>query len=145
MDAEAGFGRWPMMGTAPRGYHRDGMEDRRLDWSSAEVSGGQLTVPLSGEGSKEWAKQFGWVAERLQGNSADWGEVRASKRSVKVAGVAPGSEPDVRHFLESVLAQVNADHAEPDRAGPEEDGGGPDAEMTATFRSFAEPEDSQAP
>ncbi len=115
-----------------------------MDWSEAEVSDGQLTVPLSGEGSKGWAERFGWVAERLQGSSASWGAVKASKSSIKVAGVVPGSEADVRHFLESVLAQVNADHAEPDEAGPEQDGG-PDAEMTATFRSFAEPEDSQAP
>lgn len=120
------------------------MDERRLDWSSAEVSGGQLTVPLSGEGSKGWAERFGWVAERLQGNSASWGEVTASKSSVKVAGVAPGSEADVRHFLESVLAQVNADHAKPDEDRRGENGG-PDAEMTETFRSFAEPEDSQAP
>ena len=120
------------------------MDERSLDWSNAEVSDGRLTVPLTGDPETAWTEEFAWVAERLSSSgSATWGEVKAAKKKVTVAGVQPGSEADVRHFLESVVQQVNADQAADTGEEPsgDQDGGGaggPDKEMTEAFRSFGE-------
>lgn len=116
------------------------MEARRLEWSEAEVADARLTVPLAGEPDSAWTEEFGWVAERLAGgNSAGWGKIEASKKKVTVERVVPGAESDLRHFLESVVQQVNADHAKPpdgDERGAEDDG--PDRQMTEAFRAFAD-------
>ena len=74
------------------------------------------------------------------------------KKSVGVIGVSEGSEERLRHFLESVVEQANADHrpddSERDDSGDDadEDENGdddrdesePDAEMSERFRSFAD-------
>jgi chromatin remodeling complex protein RSC6 len=70
---------------------------------------------------------------------------------VRVADVSDGSEERLRHFLESVVAQANADHTPDDSdrdedAEDEEDEGGdddrdaasPDDEMSERFRSFSD-------
>jgi hypothetical protein len=118
------------------------MEERALDWSTAEVSNGTLTVALTGDSTSSWTREFAWVADRLQRTgSASWGEVKLTKKKVTVAGVTPGAEADLRHFLESVVQQVNADHREEDdegRDGGGDDGSaGPDQQMTDAFRGFA--------
>ena len=75
------------------------------------------------------------------------------KKSVRVADVSEGSEERLRHFLESVVEQANADH-QPDeterddsdedadeneeRDDDDRDDAGPDAEMSERFRSFAD-------
>jgi hypothetical protein len=62
-----------------------------------------------------------------------------------VSDVKPGAEAKLRHHLESIVAQANAAHEAREREGrgePEERDderrGGPDAEMTGRFRSFAD-------
>jgi DNA-binding ferritin-like protein len=125
------------------------MEELRLDWSSAEVSDGCLTVPLTGDADSTWTEEFAWVAERLSGGgSVTWGEVKAAKKKVTVAAVKPGSESDVRHFLESIVQQVNADQAKTDEDSKERESGedetGPDGQMTEAFRGFGEPSEDSA-
>lgn len=76
--------------------------------------------------------------------------MRVKKQTVRVSEVVPGSEEKLRHHLESVVEQANADHAGPESGGDAEDGAderseqpdadGPDAQMAERFRSFAEPE-----
>jgi hypothetical protein len=98
-----------------------------------------------------WKDSFEAVA-RLLASSADWGEVTLKKKSVAVADVSEGSEERLRHFLESVVEQANADH-QPDDAERDDsdedadedeerdddsDDAGPDAEMSERFRSFAD-------
>jgi hypothetical protein len=125
------------------------MEELRLDWSSAEVADGQLTVPLTGDADSAWTQEFAWVAERLSGGgSVTWGEVKAVKKKVTVAGVKPGSESDLHHFLESIVQQVNADQGKADEDAtegePGEDDDGADGQMTEAFRGFGEPPDGAA-
>jgi hypothetical protein len=123
------------------------MEEHRLDWSSAEVADGRLTVPLTGDADSAWTEEFAWVAERLSGGgSVTWGEVKAVKKKVTVASVKPGSESDLRHFLESIVQQVNADRGKGDDHGEDreddQDDESPDRQMTEAFRGFGEaPED----
>ena len=117
-----------------------------LDWSTAEVKNSKLTVPLGGDIPKGWRKAFA-ATVRLLG-SGEWGEIQVKRDTVRVSDVEPGSEEKLRHHLEAVVQQANAEH-EPDEdeedaapdavqsgpgAGDEDES--PDAEMTRRFRSF---------
>jgi hypothetical protein len=114
-----------------------------IDWSSAEVHGGDVTVDLAGKVPKQSRERFEAVRSLLGESSGAWGEVKLVKRTIHVHGLRPGEEHELRHFLDSVIVQVNAalpshdEEAErasrtPDRAAII------DAEMTATLRSFAQ-------
>ena len=116
-------------------------EPRQIDWDSARIKDATLTVELSGPSSKAWGAQFEHVLVLLDTPHNNWGEVKLTKQAIKVAGVQPGVESELRHFLESIVLQANSDVA-PDP--PEQDAdseGDPaselDESMTATFRSFA--------
>ena len=111
--------------------YADGMSD--IEWSSAEVSDGTLTVALSEKTSKEWRERFTGVLERLGGDG-----IEVKKEKVVVSGVEPGKEGDVRHLLESAVLQANADlGADEDEDEREDDVSEADREMTAAFRAFA--------
>lgn len=122
------------------------MTDLHLDWSTAEVRGGKLNVPLDDKPTREWSASFE-KTERLLGRG-DW-KVKLKKREVVVSEVEPGSEERLRFFLESLVQEANAEVADDedderdDAAGEAEDEAGsddendPDAEMTDRFRSFA--------
>ncbi|MFZ2112483.1 MAG: hypothetical protein WAU77_01980 [Solirubrobacteraceae bacterium] len=62
-----------------------------------------------------------------------------SQSTVNVAGVQQGSEPELRHFLESVVLQANSD-TQPEAPEDDDAGGEPDVDeqMTATFKTFAQ-------
>lgn len=111
----------------------------RIDWAGAQAGDGRLTVGLGGEPSAAWAKRAAAVAERLAGTGRDWGEVKVTRKQIVVDSPVEGREDELRHFLEGVVQQANADLA------PDDDGTGDgqgDNPMTATFRSFAdEPDD----
>jgi len=125
------------------------MSDVTLNWSTAKVEDSKLTVDLDGELPSGWKDSFDAVA-RLLASSAEWGEVSLKgKKSVRVADVSEGSEERLRHFLESVVAQANADHtpddSDEDAEDDEDEGGdddrdaaGPDDEMSERFRSFSD-------
>jgi hypothetical protein len=130
------------------------MSDVKLNWSTAKVEDSKLTVDLDGELPSGWKDSFDAVA-RLLASSADWGEVKLKgKKSVRISDVSEGSEERLRHFLESVVEQSNADHtpdeserqeaAESDESDDAEgdaedsDEPGSDAEMSERFRSFAD-------
>jgi hypothetical protein len=128
------------------------MTDVKLNWTTAKVEDSKLTVDLDGELPSGWKDSFDGVT-RLLANSADWGEVSLKgKKSVRVVDVSEGSEERLRHFLESVVAQANADHT-PEESERDEDGedddddegdhddrddASPDAEMSDRFRSFGD-------
>ena len=108
-----------------------------IDWRTAEVDGGDLTVAIDGEVSKAWAKRAAEVADRLARSPA-WGAVKVNREAIEVADVPRGCEDALRHVLESAVHHANADFA------PSEDDGdapsGEDAELTAAFQAFAEEE-----
>jgi len=123
-------------------------EPIRIDWSSAEVDGGRLTVGLSGEASKAWREQLASVVRQLE-HGDRWGAIEARKARLRVEGVTAGTEDELRFFLESAVLQANAD-LEPE---DEEDGGEeaededgdersePDSAMTDAFRAFGDAND----
>jgi hypothetical protein len=118
-------------------------ETRQIDWVSAQIEDGALTVELTGKGSKAWKARFENVLALLDTPHTTWGEVRLHKSTVKVASVQQGGEPELRHFLESAVLQANSDtqpevpedHAEDDDGGGEHD---VDEQMTATFKAFTQ-------
>src|SRR3954452_20070680 len=118
---------------------------REIDWSGAQVSAGSATLPLTGDASKRWSERFiAVVALLAQKGSARWGEVKLAKKAVTVAELQPGAEDDLRHFLDSVVTQVNSELSdEPDEktAQAKQDGADPqaaqDAEVADRLRSFA--------
>lgn len=119
------------------------MEPVRLSWTTASVNDGSLSVELAGEVSKVWKKSFEHTLKLLAGK--EWGTVEIKTGEVRVQTVAAGSEDRLRHFLESVVEQANADEEKAERQAAEaaeteeHDGEGEseiDQEMTNRFRSF---------
>jgi hypothetical protein len=115
---------------------------RQIDWESAQIHDRALDVALTGPGDKAWKKRFRTVLALLDTAHSNWGEVKLTDNGIKVAAVQPGSESELRHFLESIVLQVNSDvapeaHEESDDSDGGEDERDADEEMTATFRAFA--------
>ena len=121
-------------------------EQRQIEWATAETEGGTLTVELSSAAGKAWRRRFDGVLALLGQSEHSWGEIELTKDAIRVAAVSEGAEADLRHFLESVVLEVNS-HFESDVAvasqpdEPEDDerraADARDRQMTATFRAFA--------
>ena len=119
----------------------------RLDWSSAEVSDGELVVALDDKPPKEWKDAFERTTRLL--NRGTWDEVTLKKGRVSLRSIQPGEEDRVRHFLETVVLEANSVLAPRDDADPDAEADGPaqddaaenseDREMTERLRSFAAP------
>jgi hypothetical protein len=109
-----------------------------IDWSSAEVEDGRLTVAVGGRHSSGWTERLEEVLERLGRGGNRWGEIEAGKKKLRVDAVERGAEADLRHFLESAVLQANADAPpkEAKKSGGERSEA--DQEMTDVFRSFAD-------
>lgn len=122
------------------------MSSVKLEWASAEVNDGTLTVGLEGEPPEGWNESFERTVTLL--GQGEWGEVALQEGTVQVSDVTPGSEEKLRHHLEAIVLQANAAHDED--ADESEEGAerekreGPDAEMTDRFKAFGEPDDEEA-
>ncbi len=120
-------------------------EQRNIDWGSAEVEDATLTVELTGASSKAWKRRFESVHALLDTPHNRWGEVHLNGKAIQVADVQPGTETELRHFLESIALQVNSELPQPEE--PEQDteeethvdeAAKADRQMTAAFRAFAD-------
>ena len=109
-----------------------------IDWSSAEVDDGRLTVAVGGRRSSAWTERLEEVLERLGRGGNRWGEIEAGKKKLRVDAVERGAEADLRHFLETAVLQANADEPpkEAKKSGGERSEA--DQEMMDVFRSFAD-------
>jgi hypothetical protein len=115
-----------------------------IDWASAEVRGGELTVALAGEANAQWAERVQAIVERLDRPGSAWGATKVTESTVTVEGVGAGAEEDLRHLLDGAVQQANADYA-PDEVR-DDAGDRPsdeDSAMTEAFRSFAADEPSE--
>lgn len=123
---------------------------REIDWAGAEVRGGELTAPLSGRTSKAWSEHFESVLRLLEHGNGRWGRVSLAKKAIEVADLQPGSEPELRHFLESIVVQVNSELAPAEERRGEQDAPPvdpqeqADREMTEVMRSFADDAQSRS-
>ena len=55
-----------------------------IDWSAAEVSGGDLSVPLTGEPSKAWTDRVAEVVERLKRGGGGWDAIDVGRKAIAV-------------------------------------------------------------
>ena len=111
-----------------------------IDWASAEVSDGRLTVAFTEKPPKDWTERLQEVIDRLAQHGTGWGSIEIAKKKLHVDAVQPGSEGDLRHHLESALLQANADtnvDTDDDKATSSRSEG--DQALTDAFRAFAEP------
>ena len=76
---------------------------REIDWRTAEVRGGALTVELDGELDKEWKRNFRSVVRLLDRDGDEWREISIAKQKITVAAVKQGAEEAVRHLLEAAV------------------------------------------
>lgn|GEM_PF-5613392 len=113
---------------------------------AAPASEQVVTVPAPvSEARAPWSDSFDGVLRLLGHSTGGWGEIAHDKKAITVQGLQPKAEGDLRHFLEAVVVQVNSEVAEPasesesqtEPADPQEL---EDQEMTATLRSFGEPQ-----
>jgi len=118
-----------------------------IDWTTAAVRGGRLTVEIAGDPGREWSARVRELAERLDRPGSDWGEIAVKKTRLRVKDVAEGAEADLRHLLESAVLQANAEFApdDEDEDDGDDEGSEQDRAMTAAFRAFAEPGDDEQP
>ena len=119
------------------GMTDDAQQDTALDWSSASVDGGRLTVPVIGDVPTGWTKRVRRIVERLDHSGSSWGAVSVTKTRVRVDAVAAGAANDLHHFLESVVLQANADLREEDEDDTDDVRSDEDQQMTEAFRSLA--------
>ena len=112
------------------------MEETQIEWGSASVDDGQLTVPIEGEPSKEWAERVERVLDRLHSGGSGWGAIEVTKKKITVEAVSAGCESDLRHLLDSAVMQANADLA-PETDGEDDERSAEDQQMTDAFREFA--------
>jgi hypothetical protein len=115
----------------------DREQEAALDWGSASVDDGQLTVPLLGDVPSGWTKRAKSVVERLEHSGSSWGAIRVTKKQLRVDAVSAGSEHDVHHFLESVVLQANAAFREEQQDGDNDGRSEQDQQMTDAFRALA--------
>ena len=116
-----------------------------LDWSSAEVIDGKLTLEFSQKPPKKWRDAFARTVALL--NHGNWNTaLSARKGSVEVDPVHVGDEERVRQLLEGAALEANTklvgeDEVFADPRPDDEDGDAPelssDSESTARFRAFA--------
>ena len=118
---------------------KDDHPQASIDWASATVKDGDLTVALAGEPSADWAQRVQAVLERLERPGSGWGATKVTKTGIKVKAVTAGAEDDLRHLLDGAVQQANADFAPPEEADA---GDGElseaDSAMTEAFRSFSD-------
>ena len=120
------------------GYN-SAMEEMRIDWRSAEVEDGRLSVSLEEKPSKGWREHFERTIVLL--GSREFPQVGVKKGEIRVDGVREGAEEDLRRFLEGVVDQANTAVAAEDAHEPDNAEASEDARLTAAFRAFAdEPE-----
>src|ERR1700724_3230920 len=87
------------------------VEPRQIEWGSAQIEDATLTVELTGSASKAWKARFESVLALLDTPHSSWGEVRLTKKGIKIADLQQGRESELRHFLESIVLQANSDTA----------------------------------
>jgi hypothetical protein len=113
-----------------------------VNWSTAEVNGDTLTVEIAGDRPRGWKTSFELVATLL-GSDSSFHDVSLRKGTASVGGATPGSEDELRFFLEAVVLQANTDHQldegedDDDDDTPAQRRDDPQSEMTDRFRGFA--------
>jgi hypothetical protein len=120
------------------------MDPIAIDWSTAQVRERELRVAFAEPISKPERERMTVLVRRLERPGEPWKTIAVKKTQLIVGEIADGAEDAVRHFLESLLLEVNAATADDDADGADrEQVDKRDQRMTDAFRSFA-PDASQS-
>ena len=86
-----------------------------IDWGSAKVHEGQLSVRVKPEPDFAFLTVFDMVLIESvpPSGAAAWGQVRFAGGRIVVTEVQPGSAPALEHFLDGVVREAD------ERVGPE--------------------------
>lgn len=71
-----------------------------MDWGTAEVQDGRLTVALSEGPPKDWIEGLEAVIARLARDGAGWVTIELGEKKLYVDAVEVGAEAAVRHLLD---------------------------------------------
>ena len=115
----------------------DGGLRGEIDWATASVRDGRLTVEIAGDPGGEWSDRLEEIVERLDRPGSAWGKASVESSTLSVKDVEEGAEADLRHLLESAVLQANAEFAPDDDDENDDAGSAEDRAMTAAFRAFA--------
>lgn len=110
-------------------------DEATLDWSTATVAGGRLTVPVAGEVPRGWATRVRDVLERLEKTSAGWGRIKVTRKEIRVDAVTEDAADDLHHLLESAVLQASASLRDPEEAERRSE---EDERLTAAYRALAD-------
>jgi len=113
------------------------MDEITLDWSTAEVKDGTVTVELSAKPPSDWAQHFDRTVELL--HRGNWADVKLKNKKIRLGVVIAGSEDDVRHFLESVVLEANTTIEPDEQEAADDSASKEDQVMTERLRAFGEP------
>ena len=80
-----------------------------IDWGSAEVQEGQLTVPVQPDPDFAFLKVFDMVLIESPPppGAAAWGQVQFAGSGIVVSDVQPGSAPALEQFLDGVVREAD--------------------------------------
>ena len=85
-----------------------------IDWGSAEVEEGELSVPVQPDPDFAFLTVFDMVLiETPPPGAAAWGQVQFAGGRIVVSDVQPGSAPALEQFLDGVVSEAD------ERVGPE--------------------------
>jgi hypothetical protein len=90
----------------------------KIDWVSAEVRAGTLTLPLEGRTSPAWTARLRDLVAGADLDHDGWDAVEVTRAHVKVRAIRSGVATDLHELLERLVTQANADFAPPPALPP---------------------------
>jgi hypothetical protein len=79
----------------------------QLDWASAEMSSGRLTLSILGDISADWVQRFTGHLQ-LDPSPDQWGQIEVTDEHVTVESVQPGAAENLHRALEHAVSQTNS-------------------------------------
>jgi len=79
----------------------------KIDWSSAEVRAGTLTLSLRGAPTSVWAEHLADLLSKSDHRGRMWGSVEVTRKYVKVDSVQMGVAHDLHRVLEGAVTETN--------------------------------------
>jgi hypothetical protein len=85
----------------------------KIDWASADVRAGILTLPLTGRMSPAWTGRLRDLVAAAEPDADGWATVEITRERLRVGGMRPGAGTSLHELLEHLVDQANADFAPP--------------------------------
>jgi hypothetical protein len=90
----------------------------KIDWASADVRDGILTLPLTGSVTPAWTGRLRELVAAAQPDADGWASVQVTREHLRVGQMRAGAGTGLHELLERLVDQANADFAPPPPAPP---------------------------